>query len=308
MVPKGSFVIKLRTCPYPFFFFPRPSSRDSYIHLNNGGLASHRGSRPLNSLNLRASLHQPEQVILLPSYHTRTSNQAMQSQSLAMARQDPKMRALRQRQREMARYLHTTRGRVTHSTVTMQRNETYRYGYNPLTSRQSASSSVPGAVRGSQTARSSSSSISQNPYQVGLSSTWSAGVVPPMVPTNFAETLPLSRQDITMTSSPQPPAQQYTTTGAGEETFPVSSKTLTLSSPSSLNEVKSPRTRRLEQKWVAPELPSYYRTLPKNSSYLNCANTHYQVPNLNDYEPAGFSIEAKLRAKGIGVHPIPLLG
>lgn len=213
------------------------------------------------------------------------------------------MRALRQRQREMARYLHTTRGRVNHSAATTQRNETYGFSYNPLTSRVVAPSS---AVRGSQTARTSSSSISHNPYQVGLSSTWSAGVVPPMRPNNFAETLPLSQQDMSMTSSPQPPVEQYSAVGGEEVLAP--SKTLTLLAPSSLSQVKSPRTQRLEQKWVAPDLPSYYRTLPKNSSYLNCANSHYQVPNLNDYEPAGFSIEAKLRAKGIEVHPIPLLG
>ena len=65
-----------------------------------------------------------------------------------------------------------------------------------------------------------------------------------------------------------------------------------------------------EQKWAPQQsLPSYYLTLPKNSSYLDASNTYRPLPNYNQFEPAGFSISAKLRARGMeDEHQVPLLG
>jgi hypothetical protein len=92
-----------------------PPSRDSYIHSNNGGLTS-----PTHNfhLNLRSSVHAPSQVILLPSYGSVTQPTASSQQHISLAaaatlqanKADPKVRALRHRQREVAAYLHMTRG------------------------------------------------------------------------------------------------------------------------------------------------------------------------------------------------------
>lgn len=277
-------------------------------------------------------MHNPGQVILLPSYGSTTIATARSSNHVSLAasavqaaaRTDPKMRTLRKHQREVATYLHTAGSRAHRPTpppvqqfaqIPAWPPASARLGYNPNSGSMSARA-APVSARARQANRTVRSlGASSNPYQAPLSSTWTAGVPiaaaqPYVEPidisrSNFAETIPLSLQ------TPEQLAYAPSLDGGLLKPTPPQPQQAPQSyspQPPQSARAQGQFQRTVEQKWVAPTSPSFYTTLPKNSSYLDSACTFRPGANYNDYEPAGFSISAKLAAKGIVENQVPLLG
>lgn len=220
------------------------------------------------------------------------------------------MSARRKKQRQLANYLHATGGRTGRLAAQVQAHPSYP-PVPCMPQPPHAAVTLPGggfAHRASRTVP--FSHTSSNPYQRAAHRTAAGSATAP------AGSIPLVR-NLPAASSHAPLATPVDAAHLTSAHDANASKPLLLDSPMPVAQPPRPvaahsaaaESLSASSTFSATtNLPSYYVTLPKNGSYLLDGVSARSLVDPNALPAAGFSIAAKLQARGIEVRPIPLLG